>query len=769
MPKHLILSCYFIFLLGMNGFTQTPIESESLTIEDGLSQGYVTVIHQDQEGFLWFSTKNGLNRYDGKQFEVFTNDPDDPHSISNDWVTSIKEKGDFLIIGAYGPFLNLFHKKTKEFHRIPLNIGGVEAFSNIDSIHVDTAGQYWLNVRKPDQLIRVVFPDRFWDTFLQNTSLLDEVKVDLVLNGFRYHTTSADPNFLIVTDYYRTVKQLNIHTLDITNVHPKSVFNKFALFKKIGPGLGICDTILLDTISNTLCRQIKGEWETIPSDLIFHNKSYYDEASNLIWLQEYEDGELFAFDVNRIQNATKIKTQDAEYVTTNINTSSQKFYKDRSGILWTGTSGLGVRKISSRKLAIKNYFPGISISYNLISINNGNLIAPNNGILLPNSKPNIINSFLGQTETYEVAWIDEGVDQQWLTVAFQKPRTDFDIGIYQYKNGSLDEKVKIPIVAKWTDTEMSMVYSKDQKLYISFSNYLICFDPLTEAYQVYPIELFKKNVPRIFFMTQTANGDFWIGASLGLIRVQATTSGYEFKIVEGLKNQLCASLLTDPKDSNILWVGTKGGGLHRLDTRTMEFTYLNSRNGLPNDVIYGILNDEKGNLWLSSNKGIICYNPETGAIRNFTSADGMQSNEFNTFAFGKAPDGAMMFGGINGLSVFYPEDLKDNPNLPEVRITGLEINNQTVDILDSTSILEKSIEYTEELTLDYAKNSLTFTFAALEFTTPSKNSFSYYLEGAEEEWVHTTTDNRAAYLNLAPGKYTFKVKAANGDLVWSSI
>ncbi|MEL6803949.1 MAG: histidine kinase dimerization/phospho-acceptor domain-containing protein, partial [Bacteroidota bacterium] len=265
---------------------------------------------------------------------------------------------------------------------------------------------------------------------------------------------------------------------------------------------------------------------------------------------------------------------------------------------------------------------------------------------------------------------------------------------------------------------------------------------------------------------QTANGHFWIGSNNGLIRGREQNGDFSFERVEGAQNDICGSLLVDSEDQNILWIATKGRGLARLDSRTMEMEYLTTNDGLPNNVIYAVLNDEAGNLWLSSNKGIIAYTPETGRIRNFTAADGMQSDEFNTIAYGKAPDGTLFFGGINGLNAFRPEELTDNPIQPGVRITQLAINNEIIDSGDSTYLLGQAIEYTQEISLGYSQNNISLTFAALEFTAPSKNTFSYYLEGAEEAWTHTTIDNRASYLNLDPGKYTFRVKAANGDLVW---
>lgn len=188
---------------------------------------------------------------------------------------------------------------------------------------------------------------------------------------------------------------------------------------------------------------------------------------------------------------------------------------------------------------------------------------------------------------------------------------------------------------------------------------------------------------------------------------------------------------------------------------------------MPNDVIYGILPDTLGNLWMSSNKGIIRYTPTTGAIRNFTEADGLQSNEFNTWAYAPGPGGTLMFGGINGLNVFSPEHFSDNNHLPTVFVTELFVNNKSIGVGDSTGILPKSIEFLQEIRLNYEQRNITLSFSALEFTTSVKKRFRWILEGAETQWHPETTERSATYLNLQPGTYTFKVMAANGDGLWT--
>ncbi|WP_298510783.1 triple tyrosine motif-containing protein [uncultured Kordia sp.] len=271
-------------------------------------------------------------------------------------------------------------------------------------------------------------------------------------------------------------------------------------------------------------------------------------------------------------------------------------------------------------------------------------------------------------------------------------------------------------------------------------------------------------------LTITPNGHYWLGTNLGLLQAVSTNDKIDF-ILFNKENKLLsnevASLHPDIHNENILWIGTKGGGLHRLDMNDMSFSYINSKNGLPNDVIYGVLEDANNNLWMSSNLGLISYNKDTKEIRNFNKSDGLQSNEFNTYAYAKALNGTMYFGGINGLNSFDPSDFDKNKNLSSTWVTGLKVNNKAITFGDDSKILSNSVEYTKKITLPYTQNNITLNFAALEYTAPDKNKFSYYLEGAETPWTHTTTDNKASYLNLAPGNYVFNLKTANGDNIWN--
>ncbi|MEM6697471.1 MAG: ATP-binding protein, partial [Bacteroidota bacterium] len=751
---------------------QTIIVPEEITIEDGLSQGYITFMHQDIEGFLWIGTKNGLNRYDGRQFEVFTHDPDDPYSIANDWIYYILEEGDFLLIGTRSPQLNIYHKKTKKFYKLPIKLEGIEDFDVIGHIFKNSTGQFFITTHYSPQLLSVRFPENFWTSFPKQDSLLKQVETKLVEKEAGYAST-IDGDNIVITEQ-EAFKKLDTRTLERTNLKSNLPYDQLLTFRVILPNVGIGSVNELQPYPRQLYQLEKGGgWEKMNSTLRFDWISYFDSLSNLVWLQNAQKDQLLAFDKEALKSTEQFTDEDAYYVINDNDASVISYYKDRSGTLWMGTSGLGLKKLSPRKLAIKTYLQDESIQGRIFSAGEAELFYRNvfgEVFYQSGEEGNLaaMKQLIASVNPQNIYWLNEEENAGWLCMV--KPTSDAnykDFILYQKQNGDLIKKADFPIQCDWVIGELSLTRGVDQKLYALHSNNLIQFDSTIQQHIVHRIDVLQKKNPIIFYLAQTANGNIWIGTSQGLIQAQPNAKGFDFQLVNGLRNQVCASLLVDPNDANILWIGTKGGGLHRLDTRNMQFEYVNTKNGLPNDVIYAVLNDEQGNLWLSSNKGIINYHPKTGMIRNFTANDGLQSDEFNTYSFGKSPTGELFFGGIKGLNVFHPDDLKDNPVVPNVQLTSLEVNNQLISALDSSSILTEEIEYTESITLAYTQNNFTLSFAALEFTAPFKNSFNYYLEGAEPEWIHTTTDNEATYLNLNPGKYTFKLKAANGDGVWN--
>jgi streptogramin lyase len=188
----------------------------------------------------------------------------------------------------------------------------------------------------------------------------------------------------------------------------------------------------------------------------------------------------------------------------------------------------------------------------------------------------------------------------------------------------------------------------------------------------------------------------------------------------------------------VIWAGTNQGGLHRYDSLTVSFTYFTVKDGLPSNHIVSIIGDNKGNLWLGTNKGLSRFNPETNTFRNFNISDGLPANEFRLGSV-YSRNGRLMFGSVNGFVIFHPDSIKDNPTAPPVYITGLKV-------------LEKSRTIpTDKIELPHNENFLSFEFVALNYDTPEKNQYAYKLEGLDKDWIFSGTRRFASYTNLGPG------------------
>ncbi len=265
---------------------------------------------------------------------------------------------------------------------------------------------------------------------------------------------------------------------------------------------------------------------------------------------------------------------------------------------------------------------------------------------------------------------------------------------------------------------------------------------------------------------------FWIGTDRGLVSFDHISGSMNKYLndpadLHSLNNNSIKSIYPDPGDPyKYLWIGTAGGGLNKFNKVDKRFSFFTTKNGLPNNVIYGILSDSKGNLWLSTNHGLSVFNPNTFTFKNFDVLDGLQSNEFNTGAYFKDQNGEMFFGGIKGLNHFYPENVKSNPFVPNIVITNCEILNQSPETGSSRPII-KPIFNAGTLTLSDNENYIRFEFSALDYSAPEKNKYAYKLENFHEDWIIADTRHSATFTHLPPGEYIFRVKGSNNDGIWN--
>ncbi len=666
-----------------NGWSQTQIEPEFLTIDEGLSQGFISAIHQDQEGFLWIGTKNGLNRYDGELFEVFTHRLNDDYSISDDHVTAINELGEYLIFGTNDGRVNLFHKRLRRFYRLP-NLFSPDDYllgqAFIKVLLVDEQQQLWL-LNYSKTLLRLQFPENFWKDLPKNEQLLNEIiitdfpsiqlrEVQEGSEGMLYGL--HDNEQYLAIDIKSGQWQWTKENADADPTYREDAFSFLATLRQYFKWISPSDSGITQT------------------DFTVVSCHYLSDQKQL-WL--FTDQGILVYN-NWSKTKRQLTKADADAIYPQTNYSVTELYKDSSGIIWIGTGGYGLLKVNPRQLKIRTYFKGNTIYA-------PPFMSPAGEIMIASLKDYMFYHANEQERTFSKqpalmgTWWSEGQNDTLWSV--NKCKHGIEIHkIAPEGQFILESKLAIPegyyFHTAIKEPEADIFWIAHHR------GALVQYNAPTKAWKHFEFGHLLADGYDCRALVKTTNKHWWIGTSKGLIHGIPIADTLKFELIrvaeQGLLNDDISSLLADRKNEHLLWIGTKGGGLHLLDTRTSKFTYWTEATGLPNNIIYGVQQDQQGTLWMSSNKGIINLDPASNTIRNFTKADGLQSNEFNTWAYAQTATGELLFGGVSGLNAFHPKDMQSNPVSPKVWITGIRLNNQPIAVGDSTAILQEAVEYT---------------------------------------------------------------------------
>ncbi|GAA4230327.1 two-component regulator propeller domain-containing protein [Postechiella marina] len=790
-------------LLFYSVHAQDDIYFEHIGTNHGLSQNDINCIYQDNQGFMWFGTHDGLNKYDGYNFTVYTPNPNNPNSINSNLIFAITgDKKDNLWIGTSGRGLNYFDRSTEKFTHFvhdesdPNSIGNNQIFN----LFIDSKNRLWVaanknidvaNLNKPlDSLkfksinlnkdnkynlkseykysVYTFFEDsknQIWATTSIGLFKLDESSGEIKFNLYGNSLNRRLKAIIETPDQklYVSISR-NLFTIDLNN--------ETGTLKKVGGipqylASGI-DDILYDTPylwvgtnSGLLQFNTKQGKKTQISNLYKHDPkknsslsknsitSLYKDKTGIIWVGT-NGGGINKFDPNR-KHIEHIKN------TSNPNSLSydkiRAFYEDSNGYLWVGTEGGGIN-LMSKDTTVNKTFKKFgdnkkAFAFEEITIQNRKLLLTGGEFgkklyQLDITDPNNI---------FEVDF-DAFKDIKGSVFSILKDRQK-NLWIGTYQNG----------IHRWLYNKETQTYKKD-KLESNPRDYLSI----------------SSNIIRNIY--EDSKGDIWIATGNGLSRLLKSEKYKEnpkfivYKNNIKDKNSISHNYILELKESSRgeFWIGTFGGGLNKfipsIDGKSDSFIRYNETNGLPNNVIKGILEDDKKNLWISTNKGISKFNPATEIFKNYDVNDGLQDNEFQELARLKRENGDLIFGGINGFNVFNPKDIKDNKVEAQTVITGLSISNRPINIgeeINHRVILNKSINKIEELKLKHKENSLSFEFAALHYAAPQKNKFAYMLEGFDDDWIYTSSNKRfATYTNLEPDTYILKVKASNNDDIWDS-
>lgn len=768
MKRRIFALCILYTLTNTLLWTQTaPLES--LTIDDGLTQGMIYDILQDKEGFLWIGTKDGLNRYDGYHFKPFEHTPNDSFSLSGQVVFKIFEDSrGWLWISAEHEGLNIFDKNKQRFYHLTTIEGDASTLQSNDNnfITEDEAGNIW--VASTNGIDKIIIPPDFSFARVQSASLNQQWKVERIIEKtgdtffiqFKKDTLFWSENtgmyWKLLSDPRKTGTYYSV--IDVNNPNP---------YHRVHSVYEDNNGIIWYGRTHYYSRQFRGKVE--------HFFLPLSESSPRISITpDLEGRTLIGYSQLERITSTPNGTYTSDTIAYFPDFSAVKVYVDKTGLIWIGTNGFGLRKYnprtrdfnrSSQKMSTRQIYEDRQGRLWVWANYQFNWYDKHNGKLMP------IRGFTKEAEQGRymiqdrqgIYWFNYPIEQDGVKIIRFDPRTG-EQKFFPYE--------------KTTDSLTPMIEDHDGNIWMgSFDPFLLKFDTKKEKFFYYDLGEFippktRTNLVKTLYVDD--RGIIWVGTPFGLIKVTDANSPNP-KITLFKNNPENSNSLTENHilsiyqaagDPDIFWIGTKGGGLNRYDRKKDQFTHFTTADGLPNNVVYGILPDDIGNLWLSTNRGLSCFNIQKKTFKNYFASDGLQDSEFNTRSYCRGRDGLLYFGGIKGLNFFDPKQVRSNTAAPQVYITQIKINNQIEDFKGS-SILGAPIEMASRIRLKYFQNTVSFEFAALDFTTPQKNQYQYQMQGVDKHWVEAGNRHEVTYTHLQPGKYTFRVKGANSSGTWN--
>ncbi|HEY5565451.1 MAG TPA: two-component regulator propeller domain-containing protein, partial [Rhodothermia bacterium] len=760
-----------------------PIRFENLSLEDGLSMSVGQSIFQDRYGFIWIGTQQGVNRYDGYEFKLYTNEPFNPNSFPEGWVLDIDED-------AEGNLWFATESRVSRMNRVD------ESFTHWrhDPDDERSIGDAW-----------VVFPDKHglvWIAGAQGLDVLDP-KSNVVAH-FRHDSTDQSS---ISSGGVRDIMldasgMMWISTgSGLNRIDPvaRDGFTRFlservltAFERPAEPGLiwaaGLDDLIRLDPGTGDVHRY-PYPGGRMQAGFGGATRIVQDPVNrNVLWMNQFAEG-LLRFD---LRNGRFIQYKaDPDDPTSLSNDRTMTLYGDRSGTIWVGTVGNGVDRFNPGSADMEHVRSGAKSEKGLPAALVWGVSTGPDGYLWVTTmdesgrgRLSRIDRETGSARHYAhdpneprsltsgglLKVQHDGAGTLWVGGGGDWPLSRYDPATNSFYHVVADPNSPNGIV---NDQVERMFVDSQGELWVGTEAGLSRIDPYTGRIRNYPAGTGDTGIPAngIIAIAEDQSGTLWLGFwSEGLMAFDPVTGRTERFVHDpndttSICTNAISSLLVRARAPSILWLGTSVG-LNRFDIDTGKSRRFGIEDGLPDNVIYEMLEDDAGRIWMSTNRGLSRFDPETETFRNYGTEVGLQALEFSLFASHKSATGELFFGGINGLNAFYPNQLIENITPPEVALVDLRLHNESISKSKAVA-LEAPLPATSEISLDYTQKDISFDFAALHFENPEKNTFAYKLEGYDDDWVMTGHDRTAAFTNLSPGKYVFRVKAANSDGVWN--
>ena len=768
--KKIVIYLFFLCLGMHSAFSETPeqITFSYISINEGLSQSTVFSIDQDKRGNMWFATYDGVNKYDGYAFTVYQHNEDDPNSIANDISRIVKTDSQGRVwigtrdgLSRYDEEKDIFQNFFYEKNGKHLQVNGIEEIS-------------------PEQLL-ISTPEGLIMFDIKESKFIDD-------------SFSTAMHKTIASTLYRQDDQIYIGT-STDGLYTYSITQK--TFEKVIPILGTkqIQAILQQSptriwvategaglfLINPKTKEIKNYLhspsnpKSISSNYI---RSLAMDSQNRLWIGTFNDLNIYHEGTDSFASYSSNPVENGSLSQRSV----RSIFMDSQGGMWLGTYFGGLNyyhPIRNRFKNIRNIPYKNSLSDNVVSC-----------IVEDKDKNLRIGTNDGGLNLYNP------ITQRFTSYTLQEDESARGIGSNNIKAVYVDEKKSLVYIGTHAgglsilhrnsgqvenfnqrnsqlvnENVYAILPDGEGNLWLGTLSALVRFNPEQRSFTT--IEKEKDGTPvvskQITTLFRDSHKRLWIGGEEGLSVFKQ--EGLDIQKASILPVSNVTKLFTNciyEASNGIIWVGTREG-FYCFNEKDKQIKRYNTTNGLPNNVVYGILEDSFGRLWLSTNRGISCFNPETEKFRNFTESDGLQSNQFNTASYCRTSVGQMYFGGINGITTFRPELLLDNPYTPPVVITKLQLFNKVVRPDDETGILTKNISETKSITLKSWQTAFSIEFVVSNYISGQHNTFAYKLEGYDKEWYYLTDSRTVSYSNLPQGTYQFLVKAANSDGKWNPI
>ncbi len=783
-----LLLCFQFFHANLTEAQKKELKFEHLTIEDGLSNSIVIDIFKDSKGYMWFTTVNGLNRYDGYEFKKFFNDLKDPTTIAANRICCIMEDNDGeMIVSTWNAGLSVYNSKTGRFvnyvnqpgnpKSLPVNVLRKVLKDKSGEIWIATIGAGLVHFDKKKQEFKSFSPPKYQGSRQINSITLSH-DGQIIVPFNEEGIFSFNP---LTEKFTRLIDNAPNHNIN-NSISAKYVTQTSDY--KLWIGTEGDGAYLYDPVTQTSRHFLENPLEpgSIGSNVV---RDIIEDNTGEIWLAT-DGGGLNHY----IPETGKFERHLSDLSNPNSLSTNQlyRLYLDKSGILWIGTFSGGLNIYNPAKEKFKVFKPKFddpkSLSYKSVL-----------SIIEDKEQKIWIGTDGGGVSIFDPEQPENGFTH--LKNDFQNPNSlvsnivksvyqdkvgNFWFGTYQHgldKYNPLTKKfVHFGANGSPTGLPTGLIWAIFED---SFGNFwisslgggIVKMNRDKQSFKTYRPSSMAGSISQVNIMViiEDSKRRVWFGTEGGgLNRYNPELDNFSiFRYDRNNPNSLSSDdvrAIYEDKKGN-LWIGTDGGGLNLLSPDLKTFKHFTIDDGLPSNVIYGILEDDSSNLWLSTAIGLSKFNPEKKTFRNYDKLDGLQSNEFTYTAACKTKDGKMLFGGIEGFNMFRPEEIKDNLTIPPVYITELLIFNKTVTPGDKHKIMDVPIDQLQEVHIPYEYSVITLRFTALNYTHTSKNKYSYILDNFEKKWNNVVSKREATYTNLDPGTYIFRVRACNNDGIWN--